>query len=419
MNITNLYLIYLLGYIFSVGIFNFSGLIILLSALIIFIYYKPKSEKLADLSWLLIFSICLSLLTDRLLYPTIPNINLLIKAALGLSLCLSIFYILPIKNYLKKIVFPLLLIIGFFLRILVITYSPHPQIDVFYILKEAPNFLLKGVNPYSAIYTRVYENVTPDYYSYFPSSILLFSPFSIFLGDPRWLNILIYLLIYYVIFRTVKDKDKSKILFLLIFYQPLSLLVFEQGFLEILLLGLLSLLVYLISKKKGGLASLVMGIALSTKQSIFLIIPFFWNQLYKKKSNLLIISLPLILTIVPFLLWNFQDFWYDTIYYHFNIDYIRTDMVYFSLNLLTFLKKSVHFNPNSIPFYPLLILLLIYYLFLKKLKSQSLSDILFNLALFFLAFHLFATQAYLNYFFLIGNLLLMSQVFVEIKSASN
>lgn len=416
MNITNLYLIYLLGYIFSVGIFNFSGLIILLSALIIFIYYKPKLEKSSDLSWLLIVSICLSLLTDRLLYPTDAKINLFIKATLGLSLCLSILYVLPIKNYFKKIVFPLLLILGFLLRILVIIYSPHPQIDVFYLLKEAPNFLLKEINPYSATYTKVYENVTPDYYTYFPSSIILFAPFSLVLGDPRWLNILIYLLIYYVIFRTVADKDKSKILFLLIFYQPLSLLVFEQGFLEILLFGLLSLLVYLIRIKRESLASLVMAITLSTKQSMFLIVPFFWDKLYKKKANLVITFIPLILIIFPFLFWNFQDFWYDTIYYLFNMDKIRSDMVYFSLNLITGLRKSLNFNPSNIPFFPVIVMLFIYLIFLKRIKLQSLSNLFLNLALFYLSFHLFATQSYINYFFFIGNLLIMNQVFVERKS---
>ncbi|MCM8787390.1 MAG: hypothetical protein NC935_04975 [Candidatus Omnitrophica bacterium] len=408
MNITNLYLIYLFGYIFSRGIFNISGLVILFFSLVLFTFYKPKLEKTENLSWLLIYSIILSILTDRLLYPSTFYINLLIKFFLTSALLFT---------YFKKITFPVLVAIGFCLRILIIIYSPNPQIDVYYLLKEAPNFLLKGINPYSAIYTKVYENVTPDYYTYFPSSIILFTPFSLNLGDPRWLNILVYLLVYYVIFRTVADKNKSKILFLLIFYQPLSLLVFEQGFLEILLLGLVSLIVYLISIKKESLASLVMAIALSTKQSMFLIIPFFWNQLYKKRSNLLITFVPFMLITTPFLLWNFQDFWYDTIYYLFNMDKIRTDMVYFSLNMLTFLRKTIHFNPTSIPFYPLLILLVIYYLFRKRLKRQSLNDTLFNIALFFLSFHLFATQAYVNYFFLIANLLIINQAFVERKIA--
>lgn len=405
MNFSYLYILFLLGYIFSIGTFNLSGLIILLTSFILFIIYKHRKEDFLKLAQANILVLGLSLLTEHLLYPSFPQANYIIKFFLMIAFILSFSYIFPKSFYNRKYTFPLLLIIAMFLRIFVIFASPNPKIDVYFLIKEAPKFLLNGINPYSIRYTQIYPQVTPDYYTYLPLSIILFLPFTYLFHDPRFFYLLVYLIIISLIIKTVHDKTIRELYIILILFQPLSLLVLEQGYLDIALVGFLTFSFYLLKLKKEKLASLFLGIAITFKQSAIFTLPFFWPYL-----SFPFLIIPSILTITPFLLWNFKDFWYDTVYYLFNMDVIRTDKIIFSQNVLTLILKITGFRLSSIPLYPLLATITIYWV-IRKLRPLSLNSLPYNLAVFFLGFHLFATQAYINYFFLIANLLILSQVF--------
>ncbi len=93
-----------------------------------------------------------------------------------LIICLII-----IKDYTKQKIISVLLIGSFIILSLWTIYtSPNPKVDVFIILKEAPQKLLQGINPYNAIFSRVYPNITPNYVGYLPLPFLHVTPFVIF-----------------------------------------------------------------------------------------------------------------------------------------------------------------------------------------------------------------------------------------------
>ena len=100
-----------------------------------------------------------------------------------------------LMSFLRFIVFKksptLLLIIAVYISISfwTILNSPHPTVDTFTVLKEAPLMLLNGENPYASTFTQVYPQVKPDYYNYLPFSFFYAVPFVLIFSDPRYMII--------------------------------------------------------------------------------------------------------------------------------------------------------------------------------------------------------------------------------------
>lgn len=415
-----LYFLLLLGYIFSYGTFNVTGLAILSLSLMFLSNCQINKINKKDLAATLVLTLSLSLLVEKLLYPSFHSANFIIKGFLVFSLILSSFYLFRLPLRKTQLIFYILVATSFLLRIFIIFASPQPQIDAFHLLKEAPQYLLTGTNPYQAIYPKIYANVTPDYYTYFPGSIFLFLPVVLLFRDPRWLYLIIYAIIFLLIKKLVKDKINSQLFTLILFYQPLSLVIFEQGFSEMLLSGLLFLAFHHLYKKKTVIASLIIGILAATKQSMLFVLPFFLLTLIQQgkkiRKNLILMAIPPILILVPFIIWNPSAFWHDTIYYHLNINRIRTDLVGFSLNYLSLSKKLFDFELTSSPIYSVLLVFALYLIIFSKKPVEKIADLPLALSIFFLGFHLFGVQAYMNYYFLISNLLLFSQILENVKN---
>ncbi len=413
-----LYLLFTFGYVFSTGLFNPGGIVILLAFFFLACIYRPRLESLTNLKSLLILSLTLTIFFDRILYPSFALANHLLKAGFVGAFILSLSFFYQNRFFQPRYTFPVLIFLALLLRIFIIFASPAPHTDVYYLIKEAPQFLIQGINPYFATYTRVYPLIKPDYYSYLPMSIFFFLPFSVIFHDPRWLYFFVYLALILLILKQKGNWENVKLCLLLILYQPLSFLVFEQGFLEILLLGLFGSVLLLLQNKRWSMAISILGIALATKQTIILALPFFIPHIYKKASlNKAVIMLffPIILTLIPFLLWNFQAFWYDGVYTLLHMDAIRFDLVDLSLNVITLFHKITHFNLSSISLYPFIVLSLLYFGAFRLSRSHKLDSayLSWSLVIFFLGFHLFATQAYINYFYLIGNLMIISQILAK------
>jgi len=87
----------------------------------------------------------------------------------------------------KKKVSLQIVIIGYIvLSLWTLISSPHPIVDTFVVLKEAPLKFISGINPYASSYSQVYPHIIPNYYNYLPFSFIFILPFVVFFSDPRY-----------------------------------------------------------------------------------------------------------------------------------------------------------------------------------------------------------------------------------------
>ncbi len=126
-----------------------------------------------------------------------------------------------------KLVFPALITIAVILRFLMLVSSPAPVIDVFVLLKEGPLALWRGhSNPYTIEYSRVYENIKPDSFGYFPGVIYLALLPDLFFGEPRIVLVVMELLFVYMLFKVARSKVVARLLGLLGALPPLHTFYF-------------------------------------------------------------------------------------------------------------------------------------------------------------------------------------------------
>ncbi len=203
-------------------------------------------------------------------YKTIPNINLYLLANLVL-IVLALIPWRPVAHLLWLLVWPL----GALARS---DWILRPtQSDVFWATSQGVDFLLHGHNPYTQVYTWVYQHQPgiQNYpaYSYFPGSLFAEIPFYL-LGNVRWglgLADLGTALLIYLLARDTLTVWSARalaagwLLFVPAFQVPLRL-----GALDFLLLFWITLTVWLYHRGWVVASALAAATAFSTKQYGFL-----------------------------------------------------------------------------------------------------------------------------------------------------
>lgn len=214
-----------------------------------------------------------------------------------------------IKIFKKKEIASHIFIIFFiFLSLLTIFGSPKPVVDSFVILKEAPQKLLQGQNPYNSMYSRVYRNIDPDYFNYLPLSIIYFLPFVAILNDPRYGLLLAMIGTYTLLNRLQKKNTPQKYLYSSLFlFAPRSFYMIEHAYLDTLIFFLFVLAFYLQEKKKYNYFAVMLSAFFLLKQNIAILLPLFIKKIFQKKETIILFSAPF-LSVLLFFLWNPQSF---------------------------------------------------------------------------------------------------------------
>jgi len=221
------------------------------------------------------------------------------------SFCIYVF----VQIYKKREIASHICIIFFLLLSLLTIYgSPNPTVDTFVILKEAPQKLLSGHNPYDSVYSKVYKDIEPNYFSYLPLSIIYFLPFVYFLDDPRYGLIVAMLGTYFLLNRLQKKNSSQKYLYSSLFlFAPRSFYMLEHAYLDTLIFFLFVWGLYLYGKGKNRLFSFVISTFFLLKQNIIILLPLFFNKIIRERENIFLFLAPF-LSIVFFFVWNPQSF---------------------------------------------------------------------------------------------------------------
>lgn len=412
----NSFLLILFGYIFSRGFFSFSSITLLIIAYIFFsistflpkVTHKIKSQDPAHIVVLLV------ILSTSLYGGLYQHSLVLISLSfilLGLAIVLS-FQLLKTEQLssVKRIWF-YMFSIAIALRLLMIWSSPNPIIDVFAYLKFGALHFLSGNNPYSMILPQMYKNVVFDYYGYPPGTLLLTTPFVWLFKDPRYTFAAAEILTAFLILKINNGKLNKYYFSLMLLYNPMSLYVLEQSYMETLAILLLTLSIWLISKKKFLISAVIFGIALSTKQYLVFLIPLFYRLINKESQvfRLSIMAFAIFVcsaVILPFFIWNQSDFTHDVVTLQFSYPIRYEGLTFFSLSH----RFGMDFNPLISGVAITISFILIY--FRRKIAIPS---FFYLSSLLFFSFFIFNKWAFVNYYYLISQLIIVGISFEPIS----
>lgn len=408
-----LYLLLLAGYIFSRGFFTDNSFFVMLSVCILFPIFLLKKEIIRKLNLtpgiLLIILTVLSAVLYGGLYQKDLSLVLVSRVLMVINLLLAVKLLTSFHKSALVRIFYMMISLSLILRIFMVWSSPDPYIDVYDYLKKGAFGFISGNNPYSMMYTKMYKDVTPDFYSYLPGMIFLTLPFILILGDPRFTVIAAEFMVALIIYK-LSEKNKSRYIFpLLLLNNPISLYMVEQSYTEPIILFLLVLFAWGILKNKRIATIISFGLALATKQYVIFLLPLIMRLKMDFKKILFIIT-GVILTaavfVIPFYLWSPVDFLHDAVFLQLNFP-----PRYEGLTLFSFLYKfGISYNVTVGN-----ILIAAGLIFVYIRKKINISQFFYLSSFAYLIIFFFNKWAFINYYYLISQLLLIGVILDDNK----
>ncbi|MBI2327749.1 hypothetical protein HYU92_05530 [Candidatus Curtissbacteria bacterium] len=414
-----LYLISIYGYSFSRGFWSWPSFLVLSFCYLIFaISFFVKKKFVFGISGfeqILPFIFLLNSLLFVLLFGAVYQVGGLaldlIKYVTPLVLLFSFIFLasLTTKGNLVKLSFFGLIVVAVVLKVMVLISSPSPRIDVFDMLADGPKYLFFGKNPYSELYTQRYVGVMPDYFTYFPLAFLIFAPADFLFSDPRVTYIVgdlicIFFLYKLVVLAKSKFKTTRYLIPLIFLYYPSGSFILEQSWLDGLLFTALVVFIYLEihAKKFKKYSFLPLALFLGIKQSLLIFLPFFLFYKKVKKTIILKALVLIVFSVLPFVLWNFYDFYHDTI--KFFLDYPPR---YDSITVNSFFFYT--FGQDIPKVFLYLIWGAVGLLMLVRAK-KTWSGFLVSVTFFLFTFYFFNKLAFIHYYFLVSLLIFLAAI---------
>lgn len=418
------YIFLTIGYIFSIGLYDFPSfwIVTLVFAVLFTSLFLKLPNSLIDKddntftkfsSFLIIISIAITFYLPKEFYELNTILKPLQFYLFVVAFIISLSLIFDINYQLKKLRFFILLSIPIISQILIIINTPYPKIDVFDILQNASSGVLQGRNPYTMTFNQIYANRTPDYFTYMPFSFLINIPARTLLGDVRFTSIVSLLITSLIIYKMGKKQnmkeDSYYNIILLFMYHPLATLIVGEAWLDPILVALYSLFGYLfLTYKNKYWAYIMLALAFGIKQNMFLILPFLFKLKSFNFQKLILAYLPVISIILFFLALSPQDFFADVVKEPL-LRNIRFDA-------LTFYSFIYNIYP-SIQIPKLFFLLPFIFLPIVILKQKGeLGSFYLTFAVWFLSSLIFFREAFLNQYYFVSSLLILSIFFYSQNS---
>lgn len=206
-------------------------------------------------------------------------------------------------------------------------YGVH---DIILQQEAAMRYLLQGKNPYKETYfgtpveqfnydesgnteavnPALYHFVMPPWYLFFPFFTYLISMPIFGFFDGRMVLLVALFGILLILHKWFKNKALGYLAITLTAISPSVVNYFIEGRSDVFALFWFIWSLYLLEKKKFFLSSIIFGLALMSKQTIWLALPFYFLMI-KPKFWIVSLAVGFVLTI-PFLLWDLRAF-FDSI----------------------------------------------------------------------------------------------------------
>lgn len=298
--------------------------------------------------------------------------------------------------------------------------------------EEAVRFLFRGANPYAADYrsTPMADldwgpgNPAIIHHPYFPLSFLIHAPLLVageeIFGkyDARALYLVLYLVPFFFVTRWTSDPDHRLALAALWGLNPFLVPHIVEGRNDVVVAVLLAAAAHCMISARWRGAALLLGFACATKQFAFLFVPFFvvlagrgaggWGTVLRQGAKRAVPLLaPLVLLVVPFLIWNPGAFFDDTWSFNVGLSEVSYPLggtpgygIGNLINVFHLVPSRYHYFPFWI--FQLLIVLPVGWLLLRRhFERPSVSSAVVSFALFLFLFLFFSRIFHHNYLGLI------------------
>jgi hypothetical protein len=292
--------------------------------------------------------------------------------------------------------------------------SPAPKIDVWSMQTEAARFLLAGANPYSQLYENIYghthflsESLIVDgrIRSFpYPPLVLLLGTAGYALADVRLGTVLAIALAAWAMRaigrrRGLPPGHAYELLPLCLLSLPNNLLMVEQGWTDTYPAAAGVILVASLGLSNRTARALGLALFVASKQYVVIWIPVLWARRHLETRVVLWGGVAAFTTALPFLLWDGRGVFDGLV--RFQLEQVfRPDSLSLAAPLFWELGWKL---PRWLP----LVSAALLSLWLGRRRKDSLALTTVGGALIFLGLFLTSPQAFLNYYWFCGALLLL------------
>lgn len=311
-----------------------------------------------------------------------------------------------------------LLVLGGAVRGGAIVASPRPVIDVYSVLDQTPKALLRGENPYAYRVISPYgterarrfrvsgKEPEANLEFYTPGIILLQTPLAAAWLDPRWLMTGAWLLAGLLVFRQASRQEKLRAnaphLAAVLLLLPSASFTAEQAWVDAvfgLLFGVGMLPIAPI------LAGVVLGWAVTVKQTALALIPAIVAGWHRSRAALAACAVTVLAITLPFLFWDPGEFLHDCF-----LGYAALPIFANAVSLPAWLLRATNWRAPGLPLTALALMLGV----LAAWRGRGSSARLLLAGGFsLLALNLLAKWAYLNYYEVAALLLVFAAGFPD------
>jgi len=293
-------------------------------------------------------------------------------------------------------------------------------------------------NPTYFLGERVDNSIVVQHYAYLPVYPILSIPFYLVTKnvfhfyDERLVFYVAFLGALWLLYKLVKGREEKLLALTLFGFNPFFVKDLVEGKNDILILFFLLLIIYLLQKKKIVSASIILGVAVMAKQTIWPLLPFYffylffqqkdWREsvfyIWQKTKWGIFVGL---LILLPFLFWDARSFWQD-IYQYMNgtlaTSYPINGFGWSRLIYRLGLVDSIH---DYYPFYIgqiIFCLPLLWWLIKKQAKNNTVSFMLLGYTALLFTFWFFSRFFQSNYIVFLYQLLVITY-FISYNEATN
>jgi hypothetical protein len=330
-----------------------------------------------------------------------------IAIQLGLALAVAAsFFRTTARDQFRRGVFFAGAALGFGLRVWMVTASPQPIIDVFNQFQESSAHLLHGLNPYSTPVTDPLEgaknfgyHVTG--YSYPPSNLYAHVLSYAALGDIRYGYIAAELVAMVCLYSLVaaSHKTAAQLLVLLFLFHPRGLFTIEQAWTEPFLVGSAAGFLWLAVKRPTSRwVPVVFGLFLSLKQYLVFFAALFFAAA-KRWRLILPVSAVILLTWLPFLIWDSYSAVQNGLLFQFRTSFRDDGLTLASVAFRWFGWESSKWMAIAVGAATAAFTW-------QKFQARTIGGYLYSSLITTLAVFLSGSQAFCNYYYFLGALVL-------------
>jgi len=326
-----------------------------------------------------------------------------------LACLIALAYLVLAKNSsrFRQVVFIAAVLAALAFRLWMPVASPAPVIDVFSFCTESAQHLLQGKNPYTTPVSDVYNGaVNWGYdikaYIYLPADLLIQTASYGLTGDVRYGYVLAELVVALVLWRLSRRRwgdSTAQLIALLFLYNPRSLFVLEQSWVDPLILMFFALFLLLRERGKPTAASIAYGYMLFLKQHMLFAF-FQWFILERNWKRILTGLAVGFLTLLPFAIWDWRGLLQNGILFTVRVPF-RAD----SLTIFSLLARFGVPQPSyswAVPIGAVIMLLT----FIPQRKIDPLRGYLFSVTITMFGMFMILSTSFCNYYYLVAGQLI-------------